>query len=96
MANELEQFVRSIAIQLADGQYEAVVNGCRTSRVAPLDFERVINEYGHKLVAPPPDAYARLDKIAVRGTAYPTWSIRAPLWTSDEGRSDLTLELKIT
>jgi hypothetical protein len=41
-------------------------------------------------------AYRDLDVIAVRYSSHPTWSVRAPLWSREEGRSDLTLELTIS
>jgi hypothetical protein len=55
----------------------------------------VVRDYGRKLVSPPADAYNNLDAVQVKGAAVPTWSVRAPLWTEEQGRSDLTLELTI-
>jgi hypothetical protein len=85
-----------IAGQLARGEYESVVNSCATSRLTSDDLRRAVHEYGRKLVSPPQDAYNNLDAVEVNGAATPTWSVRVPLWTEEEGRSDLTLELTIS
>jgi hypothetical protein len=36
-----------------------------------------------------------LDIVRIAGSVPPAWSVRANLWTKEEGRSDLTLELTI-
>jgi hypothetical protein len=59
------------------------------------DLRTVIRDYGRKLVSPPANAYEDLDAVQVKGAGVPTWLVRAPLWTEEEGRSDLTLELTI-
>ena len=92
---ELESVVRKIVSRLVIGDFEGVVAECSASRVMPNDLRQVIQEYGRTFVEPPVDAYVNLDAVAVRGVALPTWSIRAPLWSREEGRSDLTLELTI-
>ena len=70
-------------------------DGAFKSRLTGDDLRNVIRNYGRKVVSPPPDAYNKLDAVQVTGATVPTWSVRAPLWTEEEGRSDLTLELTI-
>jgi hypothetical protein len=36
-----------------------------------------------------------MDVVEVRGAKLPQFSICMPLWTQEEGRSDLTLELTV-
>ena len=86
---------REMADQLACGDYDLLVERCVKSRLTSDDLRTVIREYGRKIVSPPADAYKDLDVVQVKGTVVPTWSVRAPLWTEEEGRSDLTLELTI-
>ncbi len=86
---------RGIVEQLARGDYESPVEQSVKSRLTKDDLRTVIREYGRKLVPPPRDAYKNLDAVQVKGAAVPTWSVRAPLWTEEEGRSDLTLVLTI-
>jgi hypothetical protein len=92
---ELESIVHRIATQLASGDFDGTIAECSASRLRAEDLSKVIQEYGRTFVQPPTNAYAALDAVAVRGTALPTWSVRAPMWSEEEGRSDLTLELTI-
>jgi hypothetical protein len=95
-SNELlKATARSLAEQLARGEYEAVIAESSASRLRADDLRNVVRDYGRTLVAPPETAYQDLDAVAVRGTTPPRWSVRAPLWTKEEGRSDLTLELTV-
>ncbi len=92
----LRPIVQQVAGQLARGQYAQVIDRCLKSRLTADDLRAVIRNYGRKIVPPPAGAYIGLDAVQVKGAVVPTWSIRAPLWTSEEGRSDLTLEMTIT
>ncbi len=91
----LRSAARAMADQLARGDYQSPVEQSVKSRLTSDDLRTVVRDYGRKLVSPPGDAYKNLDAIPVKGAAVPTWSVRAPLWTEEEGRSDLTLELTI-
>jgi hypothetical protein len=37
-----------------------------------------------------------LDIVEVEGSSLKSWSVNLPLWTNEEGRSDLTLEMRFT
>jgi hypothetical protein len=91
----LESVVRALVNRLANGEYDAVLDQCCTSRLTADGIRRVIDDYGRTFVEPPPSAYSDLDAVAVRGAERPTWSVRAPLWSKEEGRSDLTLEVTV-
>ena len=93
--NELRLATRDIVDQLVSGDYESLVKQVAKSRLTSDDLRNVIVDYGRKLVSPPMDAYQDLDAVRIEDTNAPTWSVRAPLWTVEEGRSDLTLELTI-
>jgi len=94
--NELKSSTRDLIGQLARGDYQSAVGRCAKSRLSVDDLRSAIREYGRTLVMPPAEAYANLDAVQVKSAVFPTWSVRAPLWTAEEGRSDLTLELTIT
>lgn len=51
--------------------------------------------YGRTLQNLPDSLYDELDVIKVSSATLPTWSITVPLWTKEEGRSDLTLECTV-
>ena len=52
-----------------------------------------IRDYGCSVASPPSDL--QLDVVKVEITA-DTWSVNVPIFTSEEGRSDLTLEVTMT
>ena len=91
----LQSTAREMVDLLAHGDYELLVQRCAKSRLTSNDLRSVLRDYGRQLVSPPSDAYQDLDAVQVEGAAVPTWSLRAPLWTEDEGRSDMTLELTV-
>jgi hypothetical protein len=91
----LEPLVRALINRLANGEYDALLDQCSTSRLTADDIRQVIEDYGRTFVEPPPSVYNNLDAVAVRGAKQPTWSVRAPLWSKEEGRSDLTLEVTV-
>jgi len=45
---------------------------------------------------PPESWFQNIDVIEIEGRAPRQWSVRFDLWTAEEGRSDLTLELTLT
>jgi hypothetical protein len=97
MSSELlEPVVRSVVDRLVNGEYADAVQSCSASRLTAGDLLEAVRDYGRTLIEPPPDAYRDLDVVAVRDSIHPTWSVRAPLWSREEGRSDLTLELTIS
>lgn len=93
--SERMSIAREMVQLLARGGYESAVRRCVKSRLTSDDLHTVIRDYGRRLVSPPEDAYNKLDAVQVKGVTVPTWSVRVPLWTEEEGRSDLTLELTI-
>jgi hypothetical protein len=95
MALEVLQFTAwEIVDQFARGDYDSIIQRCIKSRLTSNDLHKVISDYGGRLMSAPKGAYQKLDAVQVKDAAIPTWSVRVPLWTED-GRSDLTLELTI-
>jgi hypothetical protein len=92
----LMSIVGGIVEQLVLGDYDRVIGLSKKTRVTSEQLARVIREYGRKLTMPPGHDYQDLDAVRVTGASVPTWSVRVPLWTEEEGRSDLTLELTIS
>jgi hypothetical protein len=91
----LESVVRTLVNRLVIGDYENLLQQCSTSRLTGKDLSHAINDYGRQFIEPPPGAYTDLDAVAVRDALRPTWSVRVPLWSEEEGRSDLALEVTI-
>jgi hypothetical protein len=93
-----EEQVRSIVIDLlvllADGDYESIMERCGHSLLDGDDLWIAVEDYG-RTVAPPPADYAFLRACELKARAVPTWHVEADLWTEEEGRSNLTLEMTI-
>ena len=92
----LKSIAWEISDQLARQDYEALVMRCANSRLTAGDLRNAVLDYGCKLEPPPKDAYQNLDAIEIKNKASPTWSVQIPVWTREEGRSDLTLELTVS
>jgi hypothetical protein len=93
--HRLKEKVVNIANLLALRNYDQVVDESQESRLSASDLHSAIEQYGRTLVSPPATAYDNLDAIQISSCQCPTWSVRAPIWTMEEGMSDLTLELTI-
>ena len=94
MSEARAKCVASIVELLVNGRYqdlEAISGGIRLSAE---ELAQSVAQYGRTLVMPP-DTGPTPDYIAVRDRVSPTWSVAVPLFTSEEGRSDLTLELTL-
>jgi hypothetical protein len=93
---EIEAVVRSVIWQLVSRDYEGLVKRGPHSPTAEEDIRRTIEEYGRTLVMPPVSGYEKLLRLYhVEDADDPTWLVDAPLWTKEEGRSDLELRLTI-
>ncbi len=77
---------------MADMEWTTVERHCRR-RLRASDVERTIAEYGRTLVPPPMDADGLMDVVPV-GTGN-AWHVMTPLWTAEEGRSDLSARLTV-
>lgn len=95
-AELLQAVVGKVVEELVRGDYDLLIKQYPESRVSSEGLRSVIHDYGRRLVPPPSNAYQNLDAVRVQNTNVPTWSVRAPLWTEEEGRSDLTLEMTVT
>jgi hypothetical protein len=88
--------VKSIVDLLVARKYEQLEQPASGTRLSAGDMAEAVRQYGRVLVSPPEEAYESLDVIQVRNALPPRWSVRVNLWTAEEGRSDLSLELTVT
>ena len=91
----MQAVVRSLITQIVNRDFEAAVRSCSSSRLSADDLREVIRTYGCKLIDLPEHAYDRLDVIEITDSNPPAWSVHVPLWSEEEGLSDLTLQLTI-
>ena len=90
------EIIRRISTLLAERRYEDLAQLCAGSRISAEDMREAVASYGRTLVQLPEDAASLVDSMRVTGASNPTWSVVVPLFTREEGRSDLSLELTVT
>jgi hypothetical protein len=93
MNEQLKQPIHQVITLLVAGKYtelEALTHGVRLSA---KEIENAISDYGKKLVLLPENSFGLMDVVEVKDAIPKRWSIAMPLWTQEEGRSDLTLEI---
>lgn len=61
-----------------------------------VDLSRAVTEYGRTLIAPEASWWPTVTVIPVNDDAGGGLYVAAPLWTVEEGRSDLSLEARLT
>lgn len=81
---------------LANKAYDELERRCGGERLSASDLRSVIAQYGRTLVPPPSDFGELMDITRVAGDGAPCWMVAVPVWTQEEGRSDLTLEFSLT
>ena len=87
--------VRSIVGMLVAGEWALLDRLTPGSAVSAAELRSAVIDYGQTLVMPPAAALAQLDAIEVEGASQRTLDVRIPLWTVEEGRSDLQLVLTL-
>ena len=95
MLEQLRKPVRRVIELLTVGKYaevEALTNG---NRLKEADMAKAIGDYGRHLVLPPDSAFALMDVVEVRDATPRQWSVTMPLWTREEGRSDLSIAVTL-
>lgn len=96
MVDPLQSPVRRVLQMLANCEYEELAVLTNGERLSADSMQQAIVGYGRKVIVPPDHVYNELDAIEIRESSPQSWSVRIPLWTEEEGRSDLTVELTIT
>ena len=92
---QLRLLVVQIITMLVGAQYRQIEELTNGIRLSAREIQTAITEYGRTLALPPNSAYELLDIIRVNHVDLEQYSVRMPLWTQEEGRSDLTLELTV-
>ena len=90
----LETAVRVIVDLLVRGDYATIEAVTQGKRLDAEQLARAVDEYGRMLV-PPTDAWWSSVQITPLSEPASAFHVAAPLWTAEEGRSDLTLELRL-
>lgn len=95
MEQNLLDAIRELVSDLADGRFLEIETSGRAGRLTACELATAIHEYGRKLLPLPDRALPLLD-VHPNHIDPRMCSIDVPLWTTEEGRSDLTLSLVAT
>jgi hypothetical protein len=87
---KLRATVGALTDRLAHGDFDGLCRLARASRLRPAEVERAVQDYRRRLVPLPVAAFEVINVVPVTDTDPQQWSVVVPLWTSEEGRSDLT------
>ena len=87
-----EAQVREVVELLVHGDYAAIERRTGGVRLHAEHLAEAVAEYGRRLVVPPAGA-APLDVIEFQDGS--GWAVVVDLWTTEEGESDLSLELTV-
>jgi hypothetical protein len=90
LPERLHEPVRELLCQLARRELPALVESGQLARKAPRRLEKAIFDYGATPVIPP-DIVLLLSTATRDGED--AWTIEAPLWTREEGPSDLVVQM---
>lgn len=93
--NAMQAAVTMLTNLLAAGDYVTAERMTRGRRLSASDLQRAVEDYGGTLVPLPAEALENLDVVEVRDSDPAAFSVVVDLWTAEEGRSDLTLELEL-
>ena len=65
-------------------------------RLSQAEIARAVHDYPGTLMLPPNSGDFCLDVIELTGSRPRRWSVDIALWTREEGRSDLTMQVTMT
>ena len=95
MNKDLREQVKIMIGLLVQQSYWQIEQWTKGVRLPANQIENAIDGYGKTLCVPPEKAYELMDIIEIENSKHQKWSVNMPLWTLEEGRSDLTVELSI-
>lgn len=93
--NKIRATLRYIVELLVEGNYQGLYDFTNGAHLTALQIRDAIRDYGKSLVTAPDAAYDNPDVIEVADTEPPRFSVRFDLYTKEEGRSDLSVEMTL-
>jgi hypothetical protein len=93
---KLEVTLDRIGSLIVQGDFREVERLTKGVRLSSEEMKSAIASYGRRLVFPPSGHFQPRSIVEVEGEGGPPrWSVYVDLWTAEEGRSDLTLEVTL-
>jgi hypothetical protein len=87
--------VERVVALLTAGAYDELASWTNGKRLSSVDLAAAVQSYGRTLIQPPSEAFNSLDVVRIKDAQPPAWSVRVDLWSEEDGRSYLTLELTV-
>ena len=88
--------VHQVVGMLVAGDYAGLEAVSRGRRLTAEQLRQAVEEYGRELRMQPESVFDNLDVIEIKDATRRAWSLLVDLWTVEEGRSDLTLDVVLT
>jgi hypothetical protein len=87
--------IRSLVEALVAGHFDQVERDGRSGRLSSHELKKALKAYGRMVITLPDEAFDFVNVYPIKGQKS-TWAVDVPLWTAEEGRSDLTLSLTVS
>jgi len=87
--------IRTLVEALVKGHFDQLERDGRSGRLSSHELKEALKAYGRTMITLPDEAFRLVDVYPVKGRQA-TWAVDIPLWTAEEGRSDLTLSLTVS
>jgi len=87
--------IRALVEALVEGHFDQLERDGRSGRLSSHELKKALKAYGRTIITLPDEACDFVDVHPIKGQK-PTWVVDVPLWTAEEGRSDLTLSLTVS
>jgi hypothetical protein len=94
--SKIRDTVRRLVEMLVAEDYDSIEEATRGRRLTAEQLSQAVDEYGRELQMPPEVVFHNLDVNEIEGAIPRAAWVLVDLWTVEEGRSDLTLEIRIT
>jgi hypothetical protein len=91
----MEQQVHRVYDLLVQGDYAELERLTAGVRLNAAEMEVAVSSYPFALKPWPDEQHLPLDVVEVKNAKRRTWSVVAPAFTLEEGRSDLSMELTL-
>lgn len=89
------EIVRKVVALLAAKNYRELEILSAGIRLTADQIEYAVRDYGRTIIPLPSDGVMLIDYVAIQGAHPPAWSVFVPLFTQEEGRSDLSVDLTL-
>jgi len=92
---KLHNTVKKVTNLLAKEKYKEIESLCNGVQLDAEELAYAAKDYGMEILPLPKEGYEKLDIIEVTDSNPKEWSVYVPIYTAEEGMSDLTLELSL-